>query len=105
MNKRIALVTEATKGIGKAIAKQLIDENYIVIAVDVDEVSGEMLIEEIGDKNIEFIGADISMEIDITSLFAHIKSKYNHLDVLVNNAGIIRDNMIWNMPVEDFDMV
>jgi len=105
MNKRIALVTGATKGIGKAIAKQLIDENYFVIAVDVDEVSGEMMIEEIGDKNIEFICADISIEINVINLFTHIKLRYNHLDVLVNNAGIIRDNMIWKMSVEDFDMV
>jgi 3-oxoacyl-[acyl-carrier protein] reductase len=105
MNKRIALVTGATKGIGKAITKQLIGENYFVIAVDVDEVSGEMMIEEIGDKNIEFICADISIEINVINLFTHIKLRYNHLDVLINNAGIIRDNMIWKMSVEDFDMV
>ena len=38
-------------------------------------------------------------------LFLYIIEKYNLLDVLVNNAGIIRDNMIWNMSVEDFDLV
>ena len=105
MNKRIALVTGATKGIGKAIAKQLVEENYFVIAVDVDKEKGKILLDELGEDIIEFICADISKEDEVSDLFNHIKAKYNHLDVLINNAGIIRDNMIWNMSVEDFDMV
>ena len=52
-----------------------------------------------------FIKADICNEIEIQNLFQQIKNDYKQLDVLVNNAGIIRDNMIWNMPVEDFDLV
>ena len=105
MNKRIALVTGATKGIGKAITKQFVEENYFVIAVDVDNDGGKILLDEFGKENIEFICADISKEENVTNLFNHIRLKYNYFDVLVNNAGIIRDNMIWKMSVEDFDMV
>jgi NAD(P)-dependent dehydrogenase (short-subunit alcohol dehydrogenase family) len=105
MNKRIALVTGATKGIGKAIATQLVNENYFVIGVDVDNENGIKLMDEFGKGNVEFVYADISIEAEVLPLFKYIIEKYNRLDVLVNNAGIIRDNMIWNMTVEDFELV
>ncbi|MEI6489901.1 MAG: SDR family NAD(P)-dependent oxidoreductase [Bacteroidota bacterium] len=102
--KKTALVTGAAKGIGKAIVDKFISENYFVIAVDIDEASGIALVEEYDDQLI-FVKADICNEHEIQNLFLKIKTEYKQLDVLVNNAGIIRDNMIWNMPVEDFDLV
>ena len=104
-NKKTALVTGAAKGIGKAIVDKFITENYFVVAVDVDETSGKALAAEYGSDKLIFIKADICNEIEIQNLFQQIKNDYKQLDVLVNNAGIIRDNMIWNMPVEDFDLV
>ncbi len=103
-SKKTALVTGAAKGIGKAIVDKFISENYFVIAVDIDEASGKALVEEYDSKLI-FVKADICNEHEIQNLFLKIKTEYKQLDVLVNNAGIIRDNMIWNMPVEDFDLV
>jgi len=103
-SKKTALVTGAAKGIGKAIVDKFISENYFVIAVDIDEASGKALVEEYDDQLI-FVKADICNEHEIQNLFLKIKTEYKQLDVLVNNAGIIRDNMIWNMPVEDFDLV
>lgn len=104
-NKKIALVTGAAKGIGKAVVDKFITENYFVVAVDVDEISGRALTTEYGSSKLIFKKADICNEIEIQNLFQQIKNDYKQLDVLVNNAGIIRDNMIWNMPVEDFDLV
>ncbi len=104
ISKKTALVTGAAKGIGKAIVDKFISENYFVIAVDIDEASGKALVEEYDDQLI-FVKADICNEHEIQNLFLKIKTEYKQLDVLVNNAGIIRDNMIWNMPVEDFDLV
>ncbi len=103
-SKKTALVTGAAKGIGKAIVDKFISENYFVIAVDIDEASGKALVEEYDDQLI-FVKADICNEHEIQNLFLKIKTEYKQLDVLVNNAGIIRDNMIWNMSVEDFDLV
>lgn len=105
MGKRIALVTGAGKGIGKAITKKLIEENYFVIALDIDEKNGKRLIAEFGKNKLCFAKADICKEKTVLSLFEKIIKDYKKIDVLVNNAGIIRDNMIWNMTVEDFDMV
>ncbi len=105
MGKRIAIVTGAAKGIGKAIAERLVSENYIVIAVDIDEKGGKEFLAEFGKEKIQFAKADISKEKTVNHLFEKIYRKYKRVDVLVNNAGIIRDNLIWNMPSDDFDAV
>ncbi len=103
--KRIALVTGAAKGIGRAIARRLVEEQYFVIAVDIDAEGGADLLSEFGEDNLAFEIADVCNETDVAGLFLKIERMHQRLDVLVNNAGIIRDNMIWNMPGEDFDLV
>ncbi len=100
-DRRIALVTGAAKGIGRAIVERLIREDYFVVAVDINAAGKEELLEAFGGENLSFEAVDVCNESEISALF----SKIERLDVLVNNAGIIRDNMIWNMPAEDFDMV
>jgi NAD(P)-dependent dehydrogenase (short-subunit alcohol dehydrogenase family) len=105
MKKRIALVTGVGKGIGKAIAERLMDEGYLVIGVDLDEESGEELQKEHKKNRFVFMKADISREDDVLLLFETLMKNYGCLDALVNNAGIIRDNMIWNMSLADFDKV
>ncbi len=100
-DRRIALVTGAAKGIGRAIVERLIREDYFVVAVDINAAGKEELLEAFGGENLSFEAVDVCNESEISALF----SKMERLDVLVNNAGIIRDNMIWNMPAEDFDMV
>lgn len=102
-DQKIALVTGAAKGIGYAITKKLIQEDYFVIMVDVDTEGGEIA-QSLG-PNVDFLLTDISIENQVSELFATIVSKYKRIDLLVNNAGIIRDNMIWNMPTVDFDKV
>ncbi len=105
MQKRIAIITGAGKGIGKAIAQQLAADGFFLVLVDVDKSSGDKTSEEIGiDKAICF-SADISDETQVISLFKFVEETYGRIDALVNNAGIIRDNMIWNMQAADFDLV
>ncbi len=97
MERKISVVTGGSKGIGKSIAEQLIRDGYFVIVADVDELAST--------KNSVFLKCDISNYEDVANLFDMLRKKYAHIDVLVNNAGIIRDNMIWNMPKDDFDFV
>ncbi|HEX7412877.1 MAG TPA: SDR family NAD(P)-dependent oxidoreductase [Bacteroidia bacterium] len=104
-NKKIALVTGAAKGIGKAIVTRLHEEGFFVVALDLDEPNGNKLKAELGEGNVDFIKVDISKQKEVVDLFAHLMSTYKQIDVLVNNAGIIKDNMIWNMPEEDFNSV
>jgi len=104
MIKKIAIVTGAAKGIGRAISVKLVNENYFVVLVDVDKENGEILAKELG-TNTSFIFCDISDEKQVISLFDSIVRQFGKIDALVNNAGIIRDNVIWKMPLEDFEKV
>ena len=105
MENKTAIVTGAAKGIGKAITERLLAENYTVIAVDTDAESGRKLLAQIGKNKISFAKADISKEKIVASLFEKILKEYKQIDVLVNNAGITKDKMIWNMSADDFDSV
>jgi NAD(P)-dependent dehydrogenase (short-subunit alcohol dehydrogenase family) len=105
MGKRIALVTGAAKGIGRAITKKLVEENYFVIATDIDAEGGKNLLKEFGKERLQFAKADICHEKIVEKLFEKIINEYKQLDVLVNNAGIIRDSVIWKMTLEDFESV
>ncbi|MBW7844535.1 MAG: SDR family oxidoreductase [Bacteroidia bacterium] len=99
MHQRTAIITGASKGIGKAIAHRLSHDGFVCVLVDVD-AQGAKVAELLGKSSV-FMQCDISKEEEVKTLF----SKLERVDVLVNNAGIIRDNMIWKMQVEDFDLV
>jgi len=105
MQKRIAIITGAGKGIGKAIAQQLAADRFFVLLVDVDKSSGDKTVKEIGGDKAAFYLTDISDEKQVIAFFNSIQETFGRIDVLVNNAGIIRDNMIWNMNSADFDLV
>ena len=105
MDKKLAIVTGAANGIGKAIAQRLTNQGCFVVLVDVDEQNGYEVEQELGKENSCFMMCDITKEESIKSLYQSIVNEYSKVNILVNNAGIIRDNMIWKMPVEDFDSV
>jgi NAD(P)-dependent dehydrogenase (short-subunit alcohol dehydrogenase family) len=87
---RIALVTGAGAGIGRAIAEALAAEGAIVVASDVDAAAGEetagLVIQRRG--RAEAVPADVTAPRDVAGLLAHIKDRHGRLDILVNNAGL-----------------
>ncbi len=105
MDKRIVIITGASKGIGKTISQQMVEAGYFTLLVDVDEENGMILETDLGTENARFYSADISDEPEVESMFQYVMDNFGGIDVLVNNAGIIIDNIIWKMPVEDFDEV
>ena len=105
MDKKVAIVTGAAKGIGRAIAQRLVDQGCFVVLVDVDGEGGMLASNELGHEDSRFMPCDISNEEDVVSLFVSVIGDYKHVDILVNNAGILRDRMIWKMSTEDFDAV
>lgn len=105
MDKRIAIVTGASNGIGRAITNRLCSDGCFVIAVDIDETQGARLVSEMGPESCTFFKCDVSNEKEVQQLFKTVIKRFHRVDILVNNAGIIRDNMIWKMSSEDFDAV
>ena len=103
--KRIAIVTGAANGIGKAIASRLVADGFLVIAADIDAQGGKKLMRQFGRDKLVFAKADITQEKTAAALFKKVMDEHHRLDALVNNAGIIRDNVIWKMTLEDFDAV
>jgi len=105
MQRLIAIITGAGNGIGKAISQRLAEDGFFVLLVDIDKSSADKAVEEIGLDKATCYVCDISDEKQVAAMYRSIEETYGRIDVLVNNAGIIRDNMIWNMEMADFDMV
>ena len=93
MKDKIVLITGATGGIGKQTALTLAGMGAQVILTGRSRSSGEAAVTEIkqasGNPKIELLLADVSKQADIRSFAAHFKEKYDHLDVLINNAGLV----------------
>ncbi|CAM3620790.1 3-oxoacyl-[acyl-carrier-protein] reductase [Erysipelothrix urinaevulpis] len=104
MNKKIAIVTGATKGLGLAIAKQLVSDDYYVIGTYISDYPGEYL-ESIQDKNFELRQVDSSNYDECLEFSKTIKAEFNHVSVLINNAGIVKDKLLISMSPDDFKTV
>lgn len=108
LNNRTALVTGASRGIGRAIALRFASEGADVVFTDLkaDEAS-ESLLEELSAKGIKasFFTSDAASFQDAEVLMKQVLEVYGNLDILVNNAGITRDNLLLRMTEEDFDAV
>src|ERR1019366_3203615 len=104
-SKPTAIVTGAAKGIGKSICKKLASDGFYVVAVDLDPDGEGILISELGNNCVEYRLMNICDELQVKELFTDIVNIYTTISAVVNNAGIIRDNMIWNMSVDDFEDV
>lgn len=98
LNDKVAVVTGGARGIGKCICKLFADEGARVIALDISDI-------EYQSDNIEGYKIDICSSIDIEKFKNYVTSKYGHVDVLVNNAGITRDALIEKMTDDMWDDV
>jgi len=104
---KVALVTGAARGIGKAIALLLAREGANIIAVDVDEPALQRLADEIKQIGREAIGAqaDISEYSKVEQVVEAALSHFGRIDILVNNAAIIRRGSFLEHSREDWDLV
>ena len=100
---RVALVTGSTRGIGRAIARELVASGAKVAVVGRDLAKAEAVAEELGEAR--GFACDISVPSDVTMLIQTVEDAFGSLDILVNNAGITKDNLMLRMKDEDWDSV
>lgn len=108
LKDKVALVTGASRGIGRAIALKFAQNGAnVVINYSSSESKAQELkdeIESLGEKALA-VKCDVSNLNDVTKMFSQVENEFGHLDILVNNAGVTKDGLILRMNDEDFDKV
>jgi 3-oxoacyl-[acyl-carrier protein] reductase len=107
MSQRVAVVTGAARGIGAAVAVQLAADGFAVAVIDLEESASKSTVERItgaGGRALA-IGADVSDADAVQGAVARIADELGPPTVLVNNAGVIRDNLLFKMSDLDWDLV
>jgi 3-oxoacyl-[acyl-carrier protein] reductase len=104
---RTAIVTGSARGIGAAVAKRLSQDGFAVAILDLDENACKVVVDEITSSGGSAlpVGVDVSDEESVEHAVTHVAEALGAPTVLVNNAGITRDNLLFKMTVADWDAV
>lgn len=106
-NKGNAIVTGAARGIGKSLALHLAGEGYNVAVSDIlEDAAGETAreIRSLGVQSMP-VRTDVSNAGDVERLIQSVREEWGSVDVLINNAGVTRDNLSVRMSEADWDLV
>ena len=113
LKDKVTLITGGAAGIGKATAQRFVEEGARVVICDVNQSVGEATVQELGPQ-ASFYQVDVSDRTSVEKWIDDVSTNTGRIDVLVNNAGILRDSLlvkmkdgelIKQMPEVDFDLV
>jgi 3-oxoacyl-[acyl-carrier protein] reductase len=111
MKEKVCLITGGAAGIGKATAERFSQEGAKVVICDIVEDAGIAVSNAVGG---DFFKVDVTDRTAVQHWIDEVVNRYGHVDILINNAGILRDNflvrvkeeqLVKQMPEEDFDLV
>ena len=105
--EKVAVITGASRGIGRSIALALAAKGATIVAVDMDQASTEAVVAELqaaGGKALAVVG-NVTVSADVERMIDAAIEAFGRVDILVNNAGITRDGLLMRMKDEDWDAV
>ena len=101
LSGKIALVTGASRGIGRAIAEKLVACGATVIGTATTEKGAEAISQYL-DQNGKGLALNVTDEASIESVISTVKAEFGDIDILINNAGITRDNLLMRMKEDEW---
>jgi 3-oxoacyl-[acyl-carrier protein] reductase len=113
LKDKVTIITGGAAGIGKATALRFAEEGAKVVICDLNETAGEELVKELG-TDASFYKVNVANRQEVQAWIDAVVERYGRIDVLVNNAGVLRDatlvkvkdgELVKQMPEEDFDLV
>ncbi|RDE24719.1 3-oxoacyl-ACP reductase FabG [Motiliproteus coralliicola] len=104
---KVALVTGATRGIGKAIATELGRQGAIVVGTATSEKGAESISAYLAEQGVKGTGLvlDVASQESVDQVLAAVQEQFGAVTILVNNAGITRDNILMRMKADEWDSV
>ncbi|MBO6703471.1 MAG: SDR family NAD(P)-dependent oxidoreductase [Pseudomonadales bacterium] len=107
LNGKVAVVTGAASGIGKATATRFAEEGMKVVLSDIEEAALEKAVQELSDRNFEVVGVptDVSRNEAIESLAEQTMSEFGSVNVVHNNAGVVVSGPIEALSLSDWEWV
>lgn len=108
LENKVALVTGASRGIGKAIALKLaVDGAFVVVNYNGSKDKADEVVAQIKENGGDAVSfqCNVADYDSIEKMMKELLAEYKHIDILVNNAGITKDNLIMKMSEADFDSV
>ena len=103
MDKRVILITGASRGIGRNMAIEFAKDNIVIANYNHSSDKAKELLEI--NENIDIYQADVSQYNEVQNMVKYVIDKYGKIDVLVNNAGIALEKMFQDTTIEDYNKV
>jgi 3-oxoacyl-[acyl-carrier protein] reductase len=102
---RVAVVTGSARGIGAATAKRFAEEGAAVAVLDLDQDAAAATAAGLGAGQAIGVACDVADAASVEAAVASVVEQLGKIDVLVNNAGVTRDNLLFKMSEDDWDLV